>query len=159
MNEKRKQMVARLADPHLMRGEQIEMTVYANIGSVSTRRFVATATVAAVASGGMMTVFVRPRHTYLSLTSQRLMFFDGETLSGRPGKLLFTLPRQAVQVAAVKKGLLTLKVDLAIHGQEKGLRLTFPTMAFRDGEQAAAALRSERPADDRVDPSGSWSPQ
>jgi hypothetical protein len=29
-------------------------------------------------------------------------------------------------VPSVRKGLVSLKVDLAIQGQEKGLRLTFP---------------------------------
>jgi hypothetical protein len=157
MNEKRTQMVGRLAAPYLMRGEQIEMTVYANIGSVSTKRFVATAAIAAVATGGMGTVFVRPRHAYLSITSNRLMFFDGETATGRPGKLLFTVSRQAVAVAGTKKGLLTLKVDLAVHGQDKGLRLVFPTMARKKGEQAMAILQSYPNAAQRREPERLWS--
>jgi|GEM_PF-5259538 hypothetical protein len=68
------------------------------------------------------------------------MFFDGETVTGRPGKLLFTLPRDAVSVAGVDKGALNVKVELAIQGQDKGLRLTFPTVARKHGEQVAAAL-------------------
>jgi hypothetical protein len=157
MNEKRTQRVARLAAPYLMRGEQIEMTVYANIGSVSTKRFVATAAIAAVATGGMGTVFVRPRHAYLSITSNRLMFFDGETATGRPGKLLFTVSRQAVAVAGTKKGLLTLKVDLAVHGQDKGLRLVFPTMARKEGEQAMAILQRYPNSAQRQEPERLWS--
>ena len=142
MKDKRVQMVAELAAPHLRQGEQIEMTVYANVGSVSIKRVAATAAVVAVATAGMFTAFARPRKTYPALTSQRLMFFDGETMSGRPGKLLFTLPRQAVSVAAVDKGALTLKAELAIKGQDKGLRLVFPTVARKGGEQAVAALRA-----------------
>ena len=157
MNEKRKQMVARLAAPYLMRGERIEMTVYANIGSVSTKRFVATAAIGAVATGGMGTVFVRPRHAYLSITSSRLLFFDGETATGRPGKLLFTMSRQAVAVAGAKKGLLTLKVDLAIHGQDSGLRLVFPTMARKEGEQAMAVLQHHPNSGQRQEPERLWS--
>ncbi len=153
MNDKRKQMVARLATPYLMRGERIEMTAYANIGSVSAKRAVATAAVAAVATGGMGTVFVRPRHAYLTITSQRLMFFDGETATGRPGKLLATLPRQAVSIAGTKKGVLTLKVDLAVQGQGKELRLVFPTMARKEGEEAMALLQPYRAADEHLDPS------
>ena len=85
---------------------------------------------------------VHPRNTYLALTNQRLMFFDGQTASGRPGKLLFTLPREAVSVAGVDKGVINVKVELAIQGQEKGLRMTFPTVAKKDGEQVAAALKA-----------------
>jgi hypothetical protein len=122
MNNKRGQMVADLAAPHLRPDEQIVMTVYA--------------------TAGMFTAFARPRKTYLALTSQRLMFFNGETVSGRPGKLLFSLPREAVSVADVDKGVINVKVELAIEGQDKGLRLTFPTVARKDGEQVAAVLRS-----------------
>jgi hypothetical protein len=142
VNNKRVQMVAELAAPHLRPDEEIEMTVYANVGSVSIKRIVATAAVVTVATAGMFTAFARPRKTYLALTSQRLMFFDGETMSGRPGKLLFTLPREALSVAGVDKGALAVKVELAIQGQEKGLRLTFPTVARKDGEQVAAMLRA-----------------
>jgi hypothetical protein len=62
--------------------------------------------------------------------------------TGRPGKLLFTLPREAVAVAGVNKGLIAVKVELAIAGQDKGLRLAFPTIARKDGEQVAAALQA-----------------
>jgi hypothetical protein len=142
VNNKRVQMVADLAAPHLRPGEQIEITAYANVGSVSVKRVVATAAVVAVATAGMFTAFARPRKTYLALTSQRLIFFDGETMSGRPGKLLFALPREAVSVAGADKGPLSLKVELAIQGQDKGFRLVFPTVARKDGEQVAAALWS-----------------
>lgn len=42
-----------------------------------------------------------PAGTYLAMTGKRLMFFDGETVSGRPGKLLFPMPREAVSVAGM----------------------------------------------------------
>jgi hypothetical protein len=157
MNEKRKQLVARLAAPYLMRDERIETTVYANIGAVSTKRFVATAAIAAVATGGMGTVFVRPRHTYLSITSHRLMFFDGETATGRPGKLLFTVSRQAVSLVGTKRSLLTLKVELAIQGQNSGLRLVFPTMARKEGEQAMAILQHYPNSAQSQNPERLWS--
>ncbi len=145
MNEKRVRMVANLAAPHLQQGEQIETTVYANVGSVSVKRMAVTAAAVAVATAGTFTAFTRPRKTYLAMTGERLMFFDGETVSGRPGKLLFTLPREAVSVAKAKKGLLTLKVDLAVEGQDKGLRLVFPAAARKAGEQAVAPLRVAAP--------------
>ena len=67
------------------------------------------------------------------------MFFDDETMSGRPGKLLFTLPREAVSVARMDKGTLAFKAELAVQGQDKGLRLTFPTVANKDGERVVSA--------------------
>jgi len=146
MNEKRAQMVAELAAPHLQQGEQIEMTVYANVGMVTIKRLVVTAAAVAVATGGMFTMFTRPRKTYLSITNERLMFFDGETMSGRPGKLLFTVPRDAVSVNGLNRGLLTLKLELAIEGQDRGLRLVFPTAARKAGEQAVGVLRAAVPS-------------
>ena len=77
---------------------------------------------------------------------ERLMFFDGETMSGRPGKLLFTVPRDAVSVNGLNRGLLTLKVELAIEGQDRGLRLVFPTAARKAGEQAVGVLRAAVPS-------------
>jgi hypothetical protein len=135
-------MAAQKAAPYLQPGEQIEMTVHAKLGSVSVKRFVATAAVVAVATAGLLTAYVHPRNTYLLLTGERLMVFDGETAIGRPGKLLFTLPREAVSVVRVKNGVIQLKVDLAVQGQDKGLRLGFPPAARKDGRQVVAALQS-----------------
>jgi hypothetical protein len=38
---------------------------------------------------------MRPAKRYLAVTSQRLLFLNGEATLGRPGKLLFSLPREA----------------------------------------------------------------
>ncbi len=67
MTEKRERMVANLAAPHLRQGEQIEMTVYANVGSVSVKRVAITAAAVAVATAGTFTAFARPRKTYLAM--------------------------------------------------------------------------------------------
>jgi len=142
MKDKRAQMLAEKAAAHLRPGEQIEISAYANVGTVSVKRVVATAAVVAVATAGMFTAVVHPRKTYLALTSQRLLFFDVNSATGRPGKLLFTLPREAVMVTGVDKGPIALKVEIAIAGQDKGLRLAFPTIAKKDGEQVAAALQA-----------------
>jgi len=75
------------------------------------KRVVATAAVVAVATAGMFTALARPRKTYLVLTSHRLIFLDGGTASGRPGKIVFTLGRGGVSVAGGRKGLVSLKVD------------------------------------------------
>jgi hypothetical protein len=55
---------------------------------------------------------------------------------------VFTLGRGGVSVAGVRKGLVSLKVDLAIQGQEQGLRLTYPTVTRKSGEAIAAALQA-----------------
>ena len=126
----------------LQADEQIEMASYTNVGSVSVKRVVATAAIVAVATAGMFTALARPRKTYLVLTSNRLIFLDGETASGRPGKILFTLGRAGVSVANARRGLVSLKVDLAIQGSEKGLRLTYPTVTRKSGEAIVAALQA-----------------
>jgi hypothetical protein len=51
-------------------------------------------------------------------------------------------PSRSVQVAETKKGLLTLKAELSVDGQEKGLRLTFPRPCREDGGQVISALRN-----------------
>jgi hypothetical protein len=103
MNDKRTQQVSQAAAPHLHEGEQIEISAFANIGRVSVKRRAATAAAVGVATGGLLVVSVRPRKAYLAMTNQRLVFLDGDTMSGRPGKLLLTLPRSAVTVSDVKK--------------------------------------------------------
>ena len=74
------------------------------------------------------------------MTNQRLMFLDGDTMSGRPGKLLLALPRSAVTVSDVKKGVLTLQAELVVEGQDQGLRVVFPKPAREDGQWVISAL-------------------
>jgi hypothetical protein len=139
------------AAPHLERGERVEMTAFVTIGSVSIRRelvrALAVGAVAAAVTGGTFISVRRPRRAYLALTTQRLMFFDGETFLQRPGKLLFTLPKQAVQVATSGKfGLGLLRVELAIEGQAKGLRINFAPGSRETGYEVVAALEAaQRP--------------
>jgi hypothetical protein len=142
MNDKRAQQAAQAAAPHLHTDEQIEITAYANIGRVSAVRRAATAAAVGAATAGLLIVSVRPRKAYLLMTNQRLVFLDGDTMSGRPGKLLLTLPRTAVTVASVKKGLLTLTAELGVQGQDQGLRIVFPAPAREDGQQVVAALEA-----------------
>jgi hypothetical protein len=145
MLNKRNQMAMDRAASSLQADELIEMATYTNVGSVSVKRVVATAAVVAVATAGIFTAFARPRKAYLVLTSHRLIFLDGQTVSGRPGKTLFTLGRAGVSVTGVRRGLVSLKVDLAIQGQEKALRLTYPTVTRKSGEAMVAALQANVP--------------
>ena len=143
MREKLAQRVADAAAPHLHEGERIESIVYASVGSVSVKRKLATTAAAAVVSGGTIIVNVRARKTYLAFTSQRLLFFNADTAFGRPGNLLIIVPRAYVTVSETKKGILSLKADLAVEGQDKGLRVVFPKPARDDGERIVAALRAQ----------------
>lgn len=125
------------------------MTAFVTIGSVALRRelvgALAVGAVAAVATGGAFISMRRPRKAYLALTTRRLMFFDGETFLGRPGKLLFTLPKQAVQVVTSGKfGLGLLRVELAIEGESKGLRINFAPGSRETGYEVVAALEAVR---------------
>ena len=140
MNGKRMQQVSQAAAAHLQRGEQIEISTFANVGRVSVKRRAATAAAVGAATAGLVVVSVRPRKTYLAMTNQRLVFLDGDTASGRPGKLLLTLPRSVVKVSEVKKGLLTLQAELVVDGQDEGLRVVFPAPAREDGQQVLAVL-------------------
>jgi hypothetical protein len=140
MNGKRAQQVSEAAAPHLQAGEQIEISAFANIGRVSVKRRAATTAAVAAATGGLLIVSVRPRKAYLAMTNQRLVSFDGNTLSGRPGKLLLALSRSAVTVADVKKGMLTLQAELVVEGQDQGLRVVFPKPAREDGQRVISAL-------------------
>jgi hypothetical protein len=145
MNGKRMQQVSQAAAPHLQESEQIEISAYANIGRVSVKRRAATAAAVGVATGGLLLVSVRPRKAYLAMTNQRLVFLDGDTMSGRPGKLLLTLPRSAVTVSDVKKGVLTLQAELVVEGQDQGLRIVFPKPAREDGQRMISALGTTAP--------------
>jgi hypothetical protein len=142
MRDNRVQQVVAAATPHLQRDERIEIVAFANVGRVSVKRRVATTAAAAALTGGILIVNVRPRKTYLTITSQRLVFFNADTAIGRPGKLLFTLPRALVTISEAKKGVLMMKADLAVEGQDQGLRLTFPRVAFDDGNRVLSALRA-----------------
>ncbi|HEX4254450.1 MAG TPA: hypothetical protein VH089_05140 [Streptosporangiaceae bacterium] len=141
LKEKRAQQVNEVAGPHLRPGEQVQLTSYASVGSVSVKRRAATAAVAAVASGGMLAVSVRPRRMYIAMTRDRLLFFNGDTPSGKPGfPVLMDIPRPLITVANAKKGFLTFTVQLAVEGQDEGLKLIFPRPTRDEGEKLAAEI-------------------
>jgi hypothetical protein len=102
--------------------------------------------VAAVASGGLLAVSARPRRMYIAMTRDRLLFFNGDTPSGKPGKsTLMDIPRPLITVAGAKKGLLTFTVRLAVDGEDKGLKLIFPRPTRDEGEKLAAEIPAAPP--------------
>jgi hypothetical protein len=140
MNSKHTSNLAQAAAPHLREGEAVEIGAFTTVGAVSIKRQFLTAAVVGVATGGMVAATVRPAKRYLAVTSQRLLFFNGEATFGRPGKLLFGLPREAVTVVESGRHLLAYRIKLAVAGQEKGLRINFPITARSTMEQIAATL-------------------
>ena len=98
MSSKHTSKLAQAAAPHLRQGEVVEIGAFTTVGSVSVKRQFLTAAVVGIATGGMVAATVRPAKRFLAVTNERLLFFNGEGTFGRPGKLLFSLPREAVEV-------------------------------------------------------------
>ena len=140
VNEKMQGWVSAVATPALEQGERIEISSVASVGTVSLKRRAATAAVAGVLSGGTLMVAVQPKKFFLALTDRRLLLFP-QGMSGKPEqKPAAILSRQGLSTSEVKNGLLTAAFELAIEGQEKGLKFVFPLPARADAPVIAAAL-------------------
>jgi hypothetical protein len=134
------------AAPYLRPGEVVQIGAFTTVGSVSVKKQFAVAAVVGVATLGHVAATVRPARRYLAVTSQRLLFFNGEGTFGRPGKILFALPKEAVAVVKSGRRLLFYRIELAVAGQEKGLLINFPITARATMEQVAASLPAARDA-------------
>jgi hypothetical protein len=142
MSDKHTPKLVKAAEPHLRPGEVVEIGAFTTVGSVSVKRQVLTAAVVGIATGGMVAATVRPARRFLAVTSQRLLFFNGEGTFGRPGKLLFSVPTDAVEVVTSGRRMLAYRIELAVAGQEKGLRINFAFNARTTMERVAALLRA-----------------
>lgn len=141
MNPKRVKQVIETATPHMESGEQVIVATTASVGSVSAKRKVLTSAVVGIASGGTMIANVRPRRMYIAMTDRRLIFFDADTASGKPGKeILMSLPLAALAASEAKRGWLTLKAELFMAGESNGLRLMFPKPCREDGAKVLASV-------------------
>jgi len=142
MNEKRRQLLLDAAAPLLEADEKVEITTIANVGSVSVKKKVLTAAVAGIATGGLVTANVRPRQMYVILTDRKILFFDADTSSGRPGKHMATLSREGVSSTEPKSAMLglALGIELSIAGQERDLKIVFPKPSKEEGQQFAVSL-------------------
>lgn len=145
LNAGRKRQTFEAATPLLSEGERVELITCANVGSVSARRKVATAVVVGLASAGTLIASVRPRQMYIVLTDRRLLFFDASTSTGRPGQMLMNFPRTYASAGVPSKGMfgLTLVTELALAGQDRGLKLAFPTPCRAEGRQLAESLTAQ----------------
>ena len=140
MNSKRREQLMAALRPMLQPDEPIEVMVFAGVGAVSVRRTMVTAVVTGVLSGGTMMLNVRPKSMFIALTDRRLLFVDAQ-MSGRPGRLLMDIPRNAVRTGGLRKGPLglTLRTTL-VDGSERGLKMVFAHPAKADGRALTAAL-------------------
>ena len=142
------------ATPRLERGERIELACFVAVGSVSYRkeliRALTIGLITLVITAGMAygMVIKRPRRAHLAITDRRLLIFDGEGSLGtsKPGKLLYSIPRQAVTIVKSGNwGLGILRVELAIAGQHRNLRFSFPSRFRENGQAVIAMLGDQRP--------------
>ncbi|MGW5062104.1 hypothetical protein ACWEQ2_33110 [Streptomyces sp. NPDC004096] len=142
MNDRRRQQLLQSVAPLLTEGEQVEITSLAKVGSVSAKRRVLTTALVGALTAGTVIATVQPRPMYWALTDRRLMFFDASTMSGRPGKLLMSLPRRLMSAAPAKKALLGLGLQtvLSVQGQEQSLKLTFPPAYKAAGRDLASRI-------------------
>lgn len=142
------------AAPFLERGERIELACFVAVGSVSYRKefvralIIGLITLVLTAGMGWLITMKRPRKAHLALTDRRLLIFDGEASFGtsKPGKLLYRIPRQAVTVVKSGNwGLGILRMELAIAGQDRNLRLSFTSRFREDGHAVIAKLGNQHP--------------
>jgi hypothetical protein len=132
--------------PALEDGEQVEVVCSAAVGSISVARMMGTALVVGALTAGTLIAFRVPKKLYVGLTDRRLIFLEGNIMSGRPtSKVALQLGRPVLASTSTRPKrtmalVPTLVVDLAIAGSDTGLRLTFPTPCRDEGRQIAAAL-------------------
>ncbi len=133
------------ATPLLIPGETPEATGRARVGRVSLARNAALlaasmALSSMVLSGGMVGVYAVKKGYYVLLTSERLLLLEPHWLTSRPtGKIVGTIPRGSLSVAAVKRAVMT-SVTLSIAGEDKGLLLKYPTLDKEGAESLIKAL-------------------
>ncbi|MEV6795010.1 hypothetical protein AB0M87_24145 [Streptomyces sp. NPDC051320] len=142
MNSRRRRQVLDAATTLLIAGEQIEFTGLAKVGTVSVKRQVLTSALVGVLSAGTVIATVQPRPMYLALTDRRLLFLDGATTSGKPGKPLMSLERGLLAAAPLTKALLGLglKTVITVQGETDGLKLVFPPAFKADGRELVTRL-------------------
>jgi hypothetical protein len=142
MNKRRKKQLLDAVGPLLAQGEQVELASLAKVGSVSAKRRVLTTAVVGALTAGAVIAIAQPRPMYWVLTDRRLLFVEAVQGSGRPGKLLMSLPREYVAAAPASSALLGLgaRTVLTVQGQEQGLKLTFPPAFKAAGRDLAGRL-------------------
>lgn len=142
MKEKRIQKITEIMTPMLQPGEYLMAASFANIGHVAVGKQLAMATATAVLSGGLVSVYRKPRPTYVVVTNYRVTFLEPSDFAGDPtSKINLVVPIQSIAgMTAPERGFTTV-FRLLIHGQDKALRVMFPRPCRPDGELVINALR------------------
>lgn len=147
MKEKRVRQVFEVAAPFLAPGEHVQIATIADVGTVSVARKAVVAIVVGIVSLGTMVGTVKPRRLYIAVTERWLLFFEGNTPSGRPGReLLMRLDKRQLRASEPKEGWMTMSTILSIGDQPNALKVKFPRPCREDARQLLAGLtRTVRP--------------
>jgi hypothetical protein len=138
-----KQRVVDVATPFLQGGERVEVASQVMVGTAPVKTMAAVAVATAVVSGGTMTALFVTRKQFIVLTDRRLLFFQMNQATARPmPKLLGELPRAALSVGEVQKGILTRAFILTVAGQKRAVKLRFPLPLRHDADSIADSLRT-----------------
>lgn len=141
VKEKRVRQVFEVAAPYLAPGEHVLIATIADVGTVSVARKAAVAVVVGIASLGTMIGTVKPRRLYIAVTERWLLFFEGNTASGRPGReLLMRLDKRQLTASEPKEGPMRLSTTLSIGDQPNALKVTFPRPCREEGRRLLADL-------------------
>lgn len=141
VKEKRVRQVFEVAAPFLAPGEHVQIATIADVGTVSVARKAVFALVVGIVSLGTMIGNVKPRRLYIAVTERWLLFFEGNTPSGRPGReLLMRLDKRQLTASEPKEGLMTLSTLLSIGGQPNALKVKFPRPCREDARRLLAGL-------------------
>jgi hypothetical protein len=168
MGNRRDQTLIKAASLLMERGEQVELTAIAKLGSgaaAATRTVVATAAAAAVVGimgGGVGFVGFARREVYIVLTDRQVLFFEAVRSTGGPGKHLASFPRQLAASSEPKSsglGLFT-KFSINVQGLDQPVQLTVPPLPPSNRSRAreladilahqSAAANMRRGADQRA---------
>lgn len=131
--------------PLLAPGEQVQVATICNIGTVSTKRKVATAVAAGIASGGTMIATVTPRPMFMALTDRRVLIVNSRKRVGgavEPTQLWAHFPRAAVSTSPPKSVMLGLatRATWTVNGSQQGLKVTFPYISRHEGRAILDSL-------------------
>lgn len=127
-------------------GETVRYGMMAQVGTVSLKRQVATATATAILTLGTYTAIARPALRVIVLTNRRLLFLGATSQRGRPKKeLLGALPREVLK--ATKRGsFINTSYDLIdSKGSGQAIRVKIPWWRRKLGAQLAAELNETAP--------------
>lgn len=150
MGERRNQKLIAAATGLMSDDEQVELTTMAKLGSVAKSTIIASGGVGGLAGGvaaGMLDggegLAGYAGEVYIVLTNRQVLLFEGLRSTGGVGKHLASFSRDLAACGEPASSVLGLKVEFAVQGLDRPLKLTFPPLppALRgQGRELARAL-------------------